>query len=51
MDAQTEDFIENMGLSLEADGLPRIAGRIFGLLLVSEGARRWTTSLELAWSE
>src|SRR3954470_13736159 len=38
MDAQTEDFIENMGLSLEADGLPRIAGRIFGLLLVSEGA-------------
>jgi DNA-binding transcriptional regulator GbsR (MarR family) len=28
-----------MGLALEADGLPRIAGRIFGLLLVSEDAR------------
>jgi DNA-binding transcriptional regulator GbsR (MarR family) len=28
-----------MGLALESDGLPRIAGRIFGLLLVSEDAR------------
>jgi len=28
-----------MGLALEYDGLPRIAGRIFGLLLVSEDAR------------
>ena len=27
-----------MGLALEADGLPRIAGRIFGLLLISEDA-------------
>jgi DNA-binding transcriptional regulator GbsR (MarR family) len=39
MDGQTEHFIENMGLALESDGLPRIAGRIFGLLLVSEQAR------------
>jgi DNA-binding transcriptional regulator GbsR (MarR family) len=39
MDAQTAHFIERMGLALESDGLPRIAGRIFGLLLVSEGAR------------
>src|SRR5215210_2205664 len=39
MDAQTVNFVERMGLSLEADGLPRIAGRIFGLLLVSEEAR------------
>jgi DNA-binding transcriptional regulator GbsR (MarR family) len=39
MDAQTAHFIETMGLVLEADGLPRIAGRIFGLLLVSEEAR------------
>ena len=38
MDAQTATFIEGMGLVLEADGLPRIAGRIFGLLLVSEDA-------------
>jgi DNA-binding transcriptional regulator GbsR (MarR family) len=28
-----------MGLALEADGLPRIAGRVFGLLLVSDKAR------------
>ena len=39
MDARTAHFIERMGLALEADGLPRIAGRIFGLLLVSEDAR------------
>jgi DNA-binding transcriptional regulator GbsR (MarR family) len=39
MDVQTGHFIERMGLALEADGLPRIAGRIFGLLLVSEDAR------------
>ena len=36
MDAQTLNFIERMGLTLESEGLPRIAGRIFGLLLVSE---------------
>lgn len=28
-------FVENMGLHYEDDGLPRIAGRIIGLLLVS----------------
>jgi DNA-binding transcriptional regulator GbsR (MarR family) len=39
MDAPTAHFIERMGLALEGDGLPRIAGRIFGLLLVSEDAR------------
>lgn len=39
MDPQTANFIERMGLAHEADGLPRIAGRIFGLLLISEGAR------------
>jgi DNA-binding transcriptional regulator GbsR (MarR family) len=39
MDAQTANFVERMGLAHEADGLPRISGRIFGLLLVSEGAR------------
>ena len=38
MDAQTVNFIERMSLALESDGLPRIAGRIFGLLLVSEDA-------------
>ncbi|HEY3011646.1 MAG TPA: MarR family transcriptional regulator [Gemmatimonadales bacterium] len=39
MDAAIANFIERMGLTLESDGLPRIAGRIFGLLLVSEDAR------------
>jgi DNA-binding transcriptional regulator GbsR (MarR family) len=39
MHAQTVSFIERMGLVLELEGLPRIAGRIFGLLLVSESAR------------
>jgi DNA-binding transcriptional regulator GbsR (MarR family) len=39
MDAQTVNFIERMGVALESDGLPRIAGRIFGLLLVSEDPR------------
>jgi DNA-binding transcriptional regulator GbsR (MarR family) len=39
MDERTAAFIERMGLALELDGLPRIAGRIFGLLLVSEDCR------------
>jgi DNA-binding transcriptional regulator GbsR (MarR family) len=39
MEVHTGQFIERMGLALEADGLPRIAGRIFGLLLVSEDPR------------
>jgi DNA-binding transcriptional regulator GbsR (MarR family) len=39
MNAQTTDFIDRMGLALESDGLPRIAGRIFALLLLSEDCR------------
>jgi DNA-binding transcriptional regulator GbsR (MarR family) len=39
MDSRTGDFVERMGLTLEADGMPRIAGRIFGLLLVSDEPR------------
>ena len=39
MNAQMMDFVEKMGLALESDGLPRIAGRIFGLLLLSEDCR------------
>jgi DNA-binding transcriptional regulator GbsR (MarR family) len=39
MDRATTHFIERMGLALESDGLPRISGRIFGLLLVSEDPR------------
>jgi DNA-binding transcriptional regulator GbsR (MarR family) len=39
MDKRTGEFIDRMGLALESDGLPRIAGRIFGLLLLSEDCR------------
>jgi DNA-binding transcriptional regulator GbsR (MarR family) len=31
----TDQFIERLGLIMEADGLPRIAGRLFGLLLLT----------------
>ncbi len=34
-----ERFIEDVGLAAEADGLPRIAGRLFGYLLLSPGPR------------
>ena len=35
----SEHFIERVGLSAEADGLTRIAGRLFGALLLSDGPR------------
>lgn len=35
MHPKTRQFIERVGVLSEAEGLPRIAGRIFGLLLVS----------------
>jgi DNA-binding transcriptional regulator GbsR (MarR family) len=38
MDRPIAQFIERMGVALESDGMPRIAGRILGLLLVSEDA-------------
>ncbi|MBV9774058.1 MAG: MarR family transcriptional regulator [Gemmatimonadetes bacterium] len=31
-----QQFVERMGLMMEADGLPRSAGRIFGFLLLAE---------------
>ena len=34
MDQATRDFIESMGRQFEEDGVPRIAGRLFGLLMV-----------------
>ena len=34
-----EQFIEEVGITSEGDGLPRIAGRLFGYLLVSPGPR------------
>ncbi len=35
--AAAQDFIESMGLSAEADGLPRIAGRMWGYFIVRDG--------------
>jgi DNA-binding transcriptional regulator GbsR (MarR family) len=37
MDPLEREFIERVGLSVQVDGLPRIAGRLFGLLLLSPG--------------
>lgn len=34
-----ERFVEEVGLTAEADGLPRIAGRLFGFLLLSPEPR------------
>ncbi len=36
MDDASQRFIEKMGLLYEADGMPRIAGRILGLLLLRD---------------
>ena len=37
MHNETRQFIERVGVLSETEGLPRIAGRIFGLLLVTPG--------------
>lgn len=37
MHPNTRQFIERVGVLMESDGFPRIAGRIFGLLLVTPG--------------
>ena len=39
MKRDMEQFIERAGMLWEADGLPRIAGRIFALALISDEAR------------
>ncbi|AOU96686.1 hypothetical protein BI364_00415 [Acidihalobacter yilgarnensis] len=33
----TESFIERVGLSIESDGLPRIAGRMLGFMVLNGG--------------
>lgn len=38
-------FVEEMAVAFEADGLPRIAGRIFAFLLVCEPAEQAASSL------
>ena len=37
--ARTRAFIEQLAVLLESDGMPRVAGRLFGLLLVSATPR------------
>lgn len=37
MDQAVQQFVEKMGLICEKEGMPRSAGRIFGLLLVHPG--------------
>jgi DNA-binding transcriptional regulator GbsR (MarR family) len=39
LDQATQEFVERVGLRFEAEGLPRIAGRMLGVLLVSSEAR------------
>lgn len=39
MHEAVQQFVERVGLMLEADGLPRSAGRIFGYLLLCETPR------------
>ena len=39
MDSATAQFTDRMGVLFEAEGQPRIAGRLFGYLLVSEDPR------------
>lgn len=36
MDQETRDFIESMGRQFEEDGAPRIAGRLFGFLMLQD---------------
>jgi len=36
MDQATRDFIESMGRQFEEDGVPRIAGRLFGFLMLQD---------------
>jgi DNA-binding transcriptional regulator GbsR (MarR family) len=38
MDASSQTFIEQMGLTSERHGMPRIAGRLLGFLLLDGGA-------------
>jgi DNA-binding transcriptional regulator GbsR (MarR family) len=36
VDAAVESFVERMGLHFEAEGIPRIGGRLFGYLLLQD---------------
>jgi DNA-binding transcriptional regulator GbsR (MarR family) len=38
LDKDSQEFVESMGLVFQADGLPRIAGRILGFLTIRDDA-------------
>lgn len=38
MEEVEQTFVEGMGLAAEEDGMPRVSGQIFGLLILREGA-------------
>lgn len=42
----TEEFIERMGLSAQSDGLPRIAGRLFGFFIMEGGVHSFSEIAE-----
>jgi len=41
-----EEFVEQMGLSAQADGLPRIAGRMFGYFVIEGGTHSFSELAE-----
>ena len=45
-DQTIEDFVERLGLVTQADGLPRIAGRIMGLMVIHGGPFSFTDLAE-----
>lgn len=45
-DQTIEDFVERLGLVTQADGLPRIAGRIMGLMVIYGGPFSFTDLAE-----
>ncbi len=44
--AAADEFIESMGLSAEADGMPRIAGRMWGYFVIEGGPRSFAELAE-----
>lgn len=45
-DTVADEFVERMGVMAEADGLPRIAGRLMALLVLEGGPFSFTTLAE-----
>jgi len=41
-DTATTDFVETLGIIFQNEGLPRIAGRLLGFLIVTDGSRSFS---------